>query len=82
MLFLITLRFLLVFLVPLCYISYMTDLQKRILGLVLTSVISLIVGIAGCFGIQILAGCTSTGSANWDINTDIKPVNPVVVPIS
>lgn len=60
----------------------MTDLHKKILSIVLTSVISLIVGIAGCFGIQVLAGCTSTGSANWDINTDIKSVSPVVVPIS
>lgn len=45
--------------------------KKKIIGLVLTAVISLVVGIAGIFGVQILTACTSTGSANWDIQTTV-----------
>lgn len=45
----------------------MTDLQKKIISIVLTAVIGMVVGIAGSFGIQVLSGCTTTGSANWDV---------------
>lgn len=58
----------------------MTDLQKRIISLVLTAVISLVVGIAGCFGIQVLASCASTGSASWDVRTEVEPFSPDFVP--
>ena len=48
----------------------MTDKQKQILSLVLTAVISLVVGVCGVFGIQVYSSCTSTGSVDW--NTSIE----------
>lgn len=48
----------------------MTDKQKQILSLVLTAVISLIVGICGVFGIQVYSSCASTGSVNWDTSVE------------
>lgn len=48
-----------------------SETKKKIIGLVLTAVISLVVGIAGTFGVQVLTACTSTGSANWDIQTTV-----------
>lgn len=46
----------------------MTDEQRRkIISVVVSAVIGLVVGIAGVFGIQILSGCTSTGSADWNV---------------
>ena len=45
----------------------MTDKQKQILSLVLTAVISLVVGVCGVFGIQVYSSCASTGSVDWDI---------------
>ncbi len=44
----------------------MTDKQKQILSLVLTSVISLVVGICSVFGIQVMTSCTTTGSVDWN----------------
>lgn len=48
----------------------MTDKQKQILSLVLTAVISLVVGICGVFGIQVYSSCASTGSVNWDTSVE------------
>ena len=48
----------------------MTDKQKQILSLVLTAVISLVVGVCGVFGIQVYASCASTGSVNWDTSIE------------
>lgn len=48
----------------------MTDKQKQILSLVLTAVISLVVGICGVFGIQVYTSCTSTGSVDWDTSVE------------
>lgn len=54
----------------------MTDEQKRkIISVVVSAVIGLVVGIAGVFGIQILSGCVSTGSADW--NMEISPMEVV-----
>ena len=48
----------------------MTDKQKQILSLVLTAIISLVVGVCGVFGIQVYASCASTGSVNWDTSIE------------
>ena len=48
----------------------MTDKQKQILSLVLTAVISLVVGVCGVFGIQVYSSCASTGSVDW--NTSVE----------
>lgn len=48
----------------------MTDKQKEILALVLTAIISLVVGICGVFGIQVYTSCASTGSVNWDTSVE------------
>lgn len=48
----------------------MTDKQKQILSLVLTAVISLVVGICSVFGIQVYTSCASTGSVNWDTSVE------------
>lgn len=48
----------------------MTDKQKQILSLVLTAVISLVVGICGVFGVQVYTSCASTGSVNWDTSIE------------
>ncbi len=44
----------------------MTDKQKQVLSIVLTAVISMVVGICGVFGVQVLSGCTTTGSVDWN----------------
>ncbi len=47
----------------------MTDDKKtEIIGIVL----SMLVGIAGVFGIQVISGCATTGSADW--NVEIVPM--------
>ena len=48
----------------------MTDKQKQILSLVLTAVISLVVGVCGVFGIQVYSSCASTGSVSWDTSVE------------
>ena len=48
----------------------MTDKQKQILSLVLTAIISLVVGVCGVFGIQVYSSCASTGSVNWDTSVE------------
>ena len=48
----------------------MTDKQKQILSLVLTAIISLVVGICGVFGIQVYSSCASTGSVDWDTSIE------------
>lgn len=50
----------------------MTDLQKKIISIVLSAVIGVVVGVAGVFGIQVLSGCATTGSADW--NVEIAPM--------
>ena len=48
----------------------MTDKQKQILSLVLTAIISMVVGVCGVFGIQVYSSCASTGSVNWDTSVE------------
>ena len=48
----------------------MTDKQKQILSLVLTAIISMVVGICGVFGVQVYTSCASTGSVNWDTSIE------------
>lgn len=48
----------------------MTDKQKQILSLVLTAIISLVVGICGVFGVQVYSSCASTGSVDWDTSIE------------
>lgn len=50
----------------------MTDSQKKIISIVLSAVIGVVVGIAGVFGIQVLSGCATTGSADW--NVEVLPL--------
>lgn len=46
----------------------MTDEQKKkIISIVISAVVGLVVGIAGVFGISVLNGCATTGSAGWDM---------------
>lgn len=41
--------------------------RKQIISIVVSAVIGIVVGVAGVFGINVLSGCASTGSANWDV---------------
>lgn len=44
----------------------MTEKKKKILSIVVTAVVSVVVGICGVFGIQVVSGCTTTGSVDWN----------------
>ena len=48
----------------------MDDKKKQILSLVLTAIISLVVGVCGVFGIQVYSSCASAGSVNWDTSVE------------
>lgn len=48
----------------------MTDKQKEILAIVLTAIISVVVGVCGVFGIQVYTSCASTGSVDWDTSIE------------
>lgn len=43
------------------------ELKKKIISIVLSALIGVVVGIAGVFGIQVLSGCVTTGSADWNV---------------
>lgn len=46
----------------------MTDEQRqKIISIIIGAIISVAVGIAGVYGISVLAGCVSAGSAQWDV---------------
>lgn len=48
------------------------DQKKKIISIVISAVVGLVVGIAGVFGISVLNGCASTGSADW--NMQVSPL--------
>ena len=48
----------------------MTDKNKQILAIILTAIISVVVGICGVFGIQVYSSCASTGSVDWDTSIE------------
>ena len=48
----------------------MDDKKKQILSLVLTAIISLVVGVCGVFGVQVYTSCASTGSVDWDTSIE------------
>lgn len=51
----------------------MTDEQKKeIIGIVVSALVGLVVGIVGVFGISVVSGCASTGSAEW--NMQVSPL--------
>ena len=48
----------------------MDDKRKKILAVVITALISVVVGICGVFGIQVCSSCASTGSVDWDTSIE------------
>ena len=48
----------------------MDDKKKKILAVVITALISVVVGICSVFGIQVMSSCKSTGSVDWDTSVE------------